>query len=98
VRWRSTVNVGISVGLAILGVIVAEVVEALRVYTTEGGWPDAIRLDRYVTMSIMRVVLAAMVALSLTVLGMLGDESLAFLAGLSTLKVVEILFGYSPRA
>ena len=91
-------DIGVAVGLAVLGVVVAELLEALRVYTKGGGWGGRATLGRYVTASLMRVVLAALVATSLTLLGVLCDKSLAFLAGLSTLKVVEILFGYSPRA
>ncbi len=87
-----------AVGLAVLGVIVAELLEALRLYTKTAGRRRRVPVGRYVTASLMRVALAVLVATSLTLLGVLCDRSLAFLAGLSTLKVVEILFGYSPTA
>ena len=89
-------EIGVAVGLAVLGVVVAELLEALRVYTSAGGWPRRMTIRHYLAASLMRVVLAALVATSLALLGVLCDESLAFMAGLSTLKVVDILFGYSP--
>ena len=94
-------DVGVAVGLAVLGVLVAECLEALRLYTNgrEGvprGWPARMTLRQYATGSLIRIALAASVAASLATIGVLCDETLAFLAGLSTLKVLEILVGYSP--
>lgn len=93
-------DVGVAVGLAVLGVLVAETLEALRLYT--GGdfakRPAAggISVGPYLTASAIRIAAAALVAVSLATLGLLCNETLAFLAGLSTLKVMEILVGYSP--
>lgn len=89
-------EIGVAVGLAVLGVAVAELLEALRLYTSSSGWLRGVDIRPYVVASLMRVALGALVATSLTLLGVLCDESLAFMAGLSTLKVVDILFGYSP--
>jgi hypothetical protein len=97
------VDVGTAVGLAVLGVFVAELVEALRLYTKGSGgranrWPASLPFSGYVVASAIRLVLGATAAVALTALGLLCDEGLAFLAGLSTLKVIEILFGYAPAA
>lgn len=87
--------------MALLGVLVAEVLEALGIYARGSGglpnrWPPQIDFRRYVETSAVRLLAAGVVALALFSLGMLCDETLAFLSGLSTLKVVEIFFGYAP--
>ncbi len=93
-----------AVAIAGLGVLVAETLEALRLYLKGDGpggthrWPATLDLTDYLGASVIRLLLGILVAFSLGVLGLLCDETLAFLAGLSTLKVVEILFGYSPAA
>jgi hypothetical protein len=97
------VDIWVAVGLASLGVVIAELAEALRLYTrgTSGGpnrWPESLPVDGYLIASAIRLALGALVAVALAALGVLCDEGLALLAGLSTLKVVEILFGYAPAA
>lgn len=93
-------DVGVAVGLTVLGVLVAESLEALRLYTerdlAKRPAADGISVRRYLTASAIRIAAAALVAVSLASLGLLCNETLAFLAGLSTLKVMEILVGYSP--
>ena len=93
-----------AVAIAGLGVLVAETLEALRLFLRGDGpgrthrWPGDLRPGGYVTVAAIRLVLAALVVLSLSAVGALCNETLAFLAGLSTLKVIEILFGYTPAA
>lgn len=87
--------------MALLGVLVAEVLEAVRICARGSGgfpnrWPPEINFRHYVETSAVRFLAAGVVALALFSLGMLCDETLAFLSGLSTLKIVEIFFGYAP--
>ena len=93
-----------AVAIAALGVAVAETAEALRLFLTGGVgdethmWPSELPISRYLIASAIRLSLGLLVVVSLSMLGLLCNETLAFLAGLSTLKVMEVLFGLTPAA
>lgn len=86
---------------AALGVLVAEVLEALRLYVNGNGpgrthqWPHFLAIRDYVGATVIRLLLGSLVAVSMAATGLLCDPALAFIAGLSTIKMVEVLFGYS---
>jgi hypothetical protein len=46
----------------------------------------------------LRIGLGALIATSLAALGLACNGTLSFLAGLATLKVVEVVFGYAGSA
>ncbi|MDQ3952848.1 MAG: hypothetical protein M3279_07810 [Actinomycetota bacterium] len=91
------------VAFSLLGVLLAETLEALRVFVSGGPdgpayhWPRKPPFLRYATASALRVVLAIVVALSLSALGIACNEAIAFLSVLSTIKMVEIVLGYTGR-
>lgn len=86
-----------------LGVAVAETAEALRLFLQgdESGshrWPEHLPAARFLQGSAFRLVLGLLVVVSLSALDLLCNETLAFLAGLSTLKMMEVIFGLAPAA
>lgn len=93
-----------AIGIAAIGVLVAEMLEAYGLYLRGEGsgathrWPASPTLRQYALASAIRLVLGGVVALALSVAGLMCAEGVALLAGLSTLKAVEILLGYTPAA
>lgn len=94
--WNSAV-------LAALGVVVAETLEGLRLYVAGDGrgghrWPTTLPLRNYLVAGGLRLALGASVAISLAVMGMACNGTLPFLAGLATLKTLEVVFGYAETS
>ncbi|HEV2754868.1 MAG TPA: hypothetical protein VG318_03705 [Actinomycetota bacterium] len=89
-----------AVALSALGVLVAEILEALHLYRFGDGpgashrWPANPRFGRFLMASAIRMLLGGLVVASLMALGMVCNETVAFLAGFSTLKVTETYFGH----
>ena len=87
-----------------LGALIADCFDGLRLFLKGDGpgathrWPTDLAFSGYLKATGIRVVLALLVVGALHSLSMLCSPTLAFLAGLATLKVSEVLLGYHRGA